>query len=192
MKKLLLGSFVGAIILFVWSAVSWVALPVNLHTLMYTPAQDTLLKVLADNHVPSGTYAMPIADNRTAGWFDAKFKDDAQKVMKEKAGAPTATIFYKQEDTNMNATTYLRGFLFNFLAVLAASILLVPGFAADSSFLGRWWLTLVLGLLISASGPMIEYNWMGHPWNYAKHLMVDDFLNWGIVGLWLAYYFKKE
>lgn len=191
MKKLIIGSLVGAIILFVWSAMSWTMLPINLHTFMYTPAQDSILKVLADNNVPTGTYGIPMVDNRNVSGFDSKYQEDSEKLMKEKAGTPMATLFYQREDTQMGAATFMRGLLFDFLAVLAACIILIPGFVASTSFLQRWWLVMVVGLLITASGPLIEYNWMGRPWDYAMHMVTNDLLNWGITGIWLAWYFRK-
>ena len=64
MKKILIGSLVGAIILFIWSFLAWAVLPVHLHTFQYTPAQDSILQILANNNMESGAYAMPMADNR--------------------------------------------------------------------------------------------------------------------------------
>src|SRR5438045_3342839 len=111
MKKLLIGSLVGAIIMFVWSALSWTVIPINLKTFLYTPAQDSLLKVLADNQVTTGAYATPMVDNRSVSGFDSKYQQECQEFMKANAGKPMATIFYKAEDTEMGGATMMRGFL---------------------------------------------------------------------------------
>ena len=77
------------------------------------------------------------------------------------------------------------------LAVLAACILLAPAFATTTTFFGRWWLSLMVGLLITAAGPLIYFNWLGVPWDFTVDMILDIFLNWGITGLWLAWYFRK-
>ena len=188
MKKLLIGSFVGAIILFFWGFLSWAILPIHLHTYSYTPAQDSILQILADNNMEDGAYAMPMADNRNVAAFDSKYQEESANLMKENAGKPMATVFYLKDGYRMNLPL---GFLINFIAVFAACLLLVPAFTTVSTFFQRWWLALVVGLLINACGPMIGYNWLGMPWNYTAAMILDNFLNWGVTGLWLAWYFKR-
>ncbi len=188
MKKLFIGSFVGAIILFVWSFLAWALLPIHLHTINYTPVQDSILKILAESKMESGAYGMPMLDNRNVGGFDSKYQEESEKLMKANAGKPMATVYYLKEGYNMNIA---RGFFINFITMLAACIILVPAFTTMNTFFGRWWLTLVVGLLVSCCGPLIEYNWMGMPWNYTRDMVMDIFLNWGITGLWLAWYFRK-
>src|SRR5947207_2659224 len=137
MKKILIGSLVGALILFFWGFLAWDILPIHLHTIMYTPAQDAVLKVLKDNNVETGAYYMPMADNRSVKGMDSKYHEEMEKVMKESAGKPAANLYYLKEGYNMGGGTLVKGFLFDFIAVLAACILLVPGFAAMNSFFGR-------------------------------------------------------
>ena len=191
MKKILIGSLVGAIILFIWSFLAWALLPIHLHTLNYTPAQDSILKVLADNNLETGAYAMPMADNRNVHGFDKKFMEESEKAMKENAGMPMATIHYLKEGYDMSPGTMIRGFIFDFLAALAVCLLLAPTFAKMSSFFGRWWLMLLVGLLLACTGPLLEYNWMAYSWDYTVDMVLDGFLNWAITGLWFAWYFKN-
>ncbi len=191
MKKIFIGSFVGAIVLFFWSFLAWTTLPIHLHTLMYTPAQDAVLKALADNNVETGSYAMPIGDNRNAT-SSIDYHKESEKMMEANMNKPAAVIHYRKEGYEMGPMTIIKGFLINFLAVFAACILLAPGFATLNSFFGRWWLTLVAGLLITACGPLIHHNWLGVPWNFTVKMILDTFLNWGITGLWLAYYFGRK
>jgi hypothetical protein len=193
MKKILIGSLVGAVILFVWGFLSWAILPMHLQTYMYTPAQDSILKILEENNLESGAYLMPMADNRNVtSSMDSKYHEEMERVMAESKGKPMASVFYLREGHIMNSGTMLRGFFFCFLATLAASIVLFPGMMAMSSFFGRWWLALMVGLLITAAGPLIQFNWMGIPWNYTVDMIMDHLLNWSVLGLWFAYYFKSK
>ena len=192
MKKIFIGSLVGAIIMFVWGFLAWAILPIHLHTFMYSPAMDSVAKVMADNNFESGAYGVPTADNRNVSGFDSKYQEETQRVMTEGVGKPSITLFYKKEGYDMSGLTLFKGFLFNFLAVLAACIILMPAFTVMDSFFGRWWLVLLIGLLVAASSHLMNYNWMGFPWEYSKMLVMDVMVNWGITGLWLSWYFKNK
>jgi len=192
MKKILIGSLVGAVIFFVWSMLAWTISPLHYHTFMYTPAQDSILKALEQNNVPTGAYLMPTVDNRTVGQYDPQYHKDMERVMEESKGKPMATVYYLRDGYQMGSMTFIRGFFFDFLATLAASIILLPGMMAMRTFFGRWWLALIVGLLISASGPLIQFNWMGMPWNFTFDMVIDNFLNWAIIGLWFASYYKSK
>ena len=188
MKKLLIGSLVGAVIYFFWGFISWAVLPIHLHTVSYTPAQDTLLQIMADAHMTDGAYSMPMADNRNVSGFDSKYREETERVMKESKGKPMASIYYLEDGYKMNIP---RGFLFDFIAVLAACIILVPAFSTTNSFFQRWWFTLLIGLIVSVCGPLVNYNWMSMPWNFTVDMVFDYLLSWGVTGVWLAWYFRN-
>ena len=71
-------------------------------------------------------------------------------------------------------------------------IILIPAFTTTNSYFQRWWFTLVVGLVVTVSGPLMNFNWMGVPWNYTVHMILDSLLSWGITGLWLAWFFGRR
>ena len=83
--------------------------------------------------------------------MNKKYMEDADKLMKENKGKPMATVYYLKNGYEMGAVTMMRGFLFNFLSLLAACLILANSFAAMNSFFGRWWLVFLIGMLVSAS-----------------------------------------
>ena len=120
--------------MFLCGFILWGLSPMHAQTYLYTPAQDSILKILADNNVESGAYMMPMTDNRTIADF-GKYQEESHKFMEAQNGKPFATMYYLKEGLNMNmGMGMLRGFIINFLAVLAACIILTPAFAAMSSF----------------------------------------------------------
>ena len=191
MKKIIIGALVGGIILFLWSFLAWTVLPLHRQTIMYTPTQDSVLKILANSKMETGAYSMPMIDNRNMTDLSAYHKE-CEKLMEANAGKPMASIYYLKEGYTMSGNTILRGFLINLLAVLCACILLAPTLANNKSFFSRWAMVLIVGVLVTACGPLIEYNWMAWPWNFTVDMIKDIMLNWGIVGLWLAFYFKPK
>src|SRR4030095_8585413 len=94
MKRLFIGSLVGAIILFAWSFLIWGVSPLHLHTFMYTPAQDSLLKVMAGQDMATGVYNMPMVDNRKVTGMDAAYKKECHELMEANNGKPMATLYY--------------------------------------------------------------------------------------------------
>lgn len=192
MKKILIASTVGAIILFLWGFLSWAILPLHFHTYMHSQVQDPILKILANSSVETGAYLLPMADNRNLSYADSKYREESKRVMTENNGKPMATVYYLKEGYDASGMTFLRGFLFTFLSALAACLILSPGLAAMNSFFGRWWLTLLVGLLIGSAGPLMQYNWMGMPWKFTVDMLADSFLNWAVVGLWFAWYLKNK
>ena len=56
MKKWLIGSFVGAILIFVWQFLSWTVFQLHEAEAKYTPAQDSILQYLNTQFKETGTY----------------------------------------------------------------------------------------------------------------------------------------
>ena len=69
-KKRLIGSLVGAVILSVWSFIAWAISPLHIDTFKHNPAQDTLLKVPDESGMETGVYGMSMADNRNVHGID--------------------------------------------------------------------------------------------------------------------------
>jgi len=180
MKKILIGSLVGAIIMFIWSFLAWMILPVHENTYKYTDKQDAILQVLAESNLESGMYGMPSAPT----------KEEQMKIMEENKGKPGAAIQYLKEDPGMGANQYIFGLLFNFIMVFAASMLLVNNM--NGSFFSRWWMVMMFAVVIIFGIYLMQWNWMGHTWDYTRDFILDTACGWGINGLWLAWWFGRK
>ena len=180
MTKFFLASLVGAIIMYVWSFLAWVVLPVHDTSFIYTPAQDAILKALSDNNLETGIYAMPSAPT----------KEEREKVHKENAGKPAAAIFYEKEMPGMGAAMHIWGFVFNFIMIFAACMLLAKNMAG--SFFSRWWMVMMVAVVIIFGVHLMNWNWMHYSWNYTRDYILDTAVGWGLCGLWLAWYMGKR
>src|SRR5689334_8291643 len=101
MMKIFIASLVGAIIMFVWSFLAWVVLPIHANTYMYTPAQDNIMKVLGESNLETGTYGMPSAPT----------PQEAMKAHESNVGKPGAAIFYIKEVPKMSSSMHIWGFI---------------------------------------------------------------------------------
>ena len=192
MKKLIIGSLVGAVILFVWSAFSWMVLPIHTHSFMYSPGQDTIMQALNANMEQTGAYVMPSIDNRNVEMFDAKYQQECQKFMEQNKGKPSAMIFYMKEGMTMSGSTFAFGFLFDWIAVLCAVIFLAAAGDKLNTFYQRWWMVMLIGVAVAMQGKLLDWNWMGFPWHFVKWSLIDIVVQWGLCGAWLAWYLGRK
>ena len=191
MKKLIIAALVGGVILFAWNALSWMALPIHHDTFMYTEHQDEILEVVNKHLDKSGTYRIPFVDNREAGMYDEEYKEAFQALEEKQEGKPFFTIFYVKEGMSMDPLKFLMGIVNSFIAVFLVALIL--GLAQDklSGFFQRWWLVMLIPVLMCFSGPIVDMNWMGFQWHYVKGIILDHLVSWGLVGAWLSYYMGK-
>jgi hypothetical protein len=192
MKKILIASLVGGLIIFAWQAISWMVMPIHLHTFQYAPAQDTILDVLKNSGLEDGAYFMPTIDNRNASSFDPEYHKKGEAMMKERIGKPMAVVFYKPAMEEMGGGPFIYGLLYDLIAVLCACLLLSLAYQSNASFLMRWWMVMLFAVIYVMQGPMAMHNWMMEPWHYTKGFIYDAFIGWGLTGLWLAGYLKRK
>ena len=192
MKKFIIASLVGAIIIFVWSALSWMFLPVHTHSMRYTPKQDTILSVLNNSSLETGVYEIPGVDNRNIGmWKDANYMNEMKDMNKKQEGKPFAMIIYGKGGKVMNPCQMITGLVIDLLAVMAAVILLAMSKDKLKTFFMRWWAVMLIGFIVALNSYLLEWNWMQFPWHFIKGEVVDTFMEWGLCGLWLAWYFRE-
>jgi hypothetical protein len=191
MKKIIIASVVGAVILFVWSALSWMVMPAHLHTFKYTPAQDSILNVLKNSGLSTGAYMIPSVDNSNVTAFDSEFQKKCQEMHKSMVGKPAATLFYISSLRDMDPMQFIKGFLYNLIAVFCACMLLSLAYQSNASFFMRWWMVMLIAVIYVMQGPMSMHNWMWEPWHYTRGFIYDAFIGWGLTGLWLAKYLRK-
>jgi hypothetical protein len=192
MKRIFIASLVGAVILFVWSALSWMVMPTHLHSFIHTPSQDSILGVLKNAGLETGAYMLPSADNRSVSAFDPEYQKQCKEMMESTVGKPAATIFYVSTVHAMGAMQLLKGFLYNLIAVFCACMLLSLAYQSNASFLMRWWMVMLIAIIYIMQGPMSGHNWMFEPWHYTKGFIYDAIIGWGLAGLWIAKYLKKD
>jgi hypothetical protein len=180
MKKWIIGSLVGAIIVFAWQAASWMVLGIHKDSMKYTPAQSEILSNLSSNLKEDGAYMLP---NAGPG-------EDHEKVKNDMEGKPWASVIYHSSfNTNMTMMM-VRGFLVSFVLVLLLVIALskggMPGF---SGFLTG---SLCVGVLTFLWGPYMSHIWFDLPWHMIRGDIIDAIAAWGLCGAWLGWWMNKK
>ena len=180
MKKIIIGSLVGTVVMFIWSNLAWMVLPIHANTYMYTPAQDNVLKVLAESNLETGTYGLPSGPTR----------EEMMKAHKDAAGKSGAAIFYVKTVPEMGASMMLVGFIFGFIGVLAACLLLAANM--NGTFFSRWWMVMMVAVVVIFHKDLMNWNWSGYSWEYTRDMVLDTALGWAITGVWLSWWFGRK
>lgn len=180
MKKIIISAIVASIIYFAYQSLSWTVLPIHSKSLKYTSQQDSILKNLNENLSEDGLYYIP----------SKKEDQNVEEFNKSVDGKPYATISYhKSLSTNMAKGMSL-GFLFNFLGLLMASLILF-NLKTSLGFLPRWLLVMSIASIIFFMNILTSWNWWNTPTHFLLGEIWDLVLGWGITGIWLAWYSKR-
>ena len=184
MKQIILPSLLGAVVIFVWSFISWTIIGWHNIDLKNFPDQTEIMHMKAVMHEP-GIYIYPREPQST---------DDAamQKWFEQyKAGPLVNFMVYNPngEDWDM-VTPMVRSFLIYFISAFIASMLLMMTLAQNPGFLRRVVFVMMLGLFAGFVGPFIEWNWWKFPFGYTIVGVIDFCVTWFIAGLVLAWRIK--
>ncbi len=181
MKKTIIASLVGAVIIFFWQFLSWG--PLNLHqpAQEYTPKQDSVMAYLSSQFKGDGSYLMP-------SYPPGVTRDEMEKGMKNAAGKPWAIVSYHQSMDMSMGMNMARGFIINF--VILWLLCLIISKINDASFGAIFLTSLIVGLI-----GFFNVTYTYHIWYQTRDLnahLIDTIASWGITGLWLGLWLKKK
>jgi hypothetical protein len=181
MKKTLLGGIVGGIILFVWSFMAWVILPLHTSTMREIPNEDAVVAALKATLPTRGVYML----RHNPGMSADKAAQDAwlQKV----AQGPNGMIIYDPAGAEpMMAGQMVGGLLIDILSALIVAWLLTRSTALSASYISRVMFCGMFAIFATAFDYLTMWNWMGYPGDFTTGLIVDALIAWLLAGLGIA------
>jgi hypothetical protein len=184
MKRLAIASIVGSIILYIYLALAHVLLPIHNTDFSYTPAQDTILRVLKSANLKDEFYLLPAVPPGTS-------REEQMKAMEAASMQPGALINYYPVFGGESGATFIMSFIYNFIAVLVLCIALATASDKLTTFGQRLWFIMLFVLFVIFSQIMLEYNWVRIPMHYLKGQIIDLVIGYLLVGVWLAWYYGR-
>jgi hypothetical protein len=180
MKKQLIASLVGALILFIWQFLSWSLLNVHGAEMKYTPNQDKIMEFLTQQNLEDGTHFMPTAPPGST-------QEEHQALMENSIGKPWATVSYhKAFNANMGMNMF-RGFAVDLVAVFLLIWLLLK--ITNLDFKTALLASLAVGAIGYLTIPYLNSVWFeGNTVGY----IIDTVAQWGLVGVWLGWYLARR
>ncbi|MES2680858.1 MAG: hypothetical protein V4635_13280 [Bacteroidota bacterium] len=186
MKKNIIATIIGTIILFGWQALSWMALPVHNDTMKYSAGQQEVMTALQKNLPASGTYYLPGADPAVK-----LSSEEMESFYKAQIGKPWALVFYNTSFEGMSPSNMINGILLNLLSVVLVIALLHMSKAKEKQFAAIFGLVMILPVFVILQSVLQNANWWSFPWHFIKGTIVDLIFGWLLCGLYLSWHFRK-
>jgi len=180
MKKLIIGSIVGGLLIFIWQTLSWTVLQLHDSALAYTPKQDSVMQFLSTQFSADGSYYMPRLEKTASS-------EEMQKHMESMKGKPYALLqYYQSYDMSMGANI-AKGLVINIIMVAFLCWILMRMTGNPGTIFTT---CLFIGVIVFINSP-----YTGHIWYPRADIMahfIDALVSWGLCGVWLAFYLKKK
>jgi hypothetical protein len=182
MKKWIIGSIVGAVIVFAWQALSWMLIDLHAPEHKYTGAQDQVLSTLNSANLEDGTYMLPTAKPGST-------REEMKQVWKNSDGKPWAIVTYGKAASAEMTTPMIMGFIIDIILVVLLISILVRG--GLPSFVGIVTGCIAVGIFSFLWGPYMMHNWYRVPWSSIFGHLIDAVVAWGLCGLWLGWWLRR-
>jgi hypothetical protein len=188
--KILLAGILGGTVMFIWTSIAHMALPLGEAGIGEIPNESAVLSAMQSNiGDQTGLYIFPgpgVGKNATR-----QEKNEAMKHMGEKiATNPSGILMYHAPGRPL-ALGKLLGV--EFVAELLEAILVVFLLAQTriASFAGRVGFVLVAGILAAIATNVSYWNWYGFPCVYTASYMFIQIVGFFLVGIVAAFMLRK-
>jgi hypothetical protein len=186
MKKTILAGIFGGLVLFVWGFLSWAALGLHDGTMRSIPNEDAVAALLKQNLTEKSMYMFP---GRPQGKSDAEMKIFEEKF---KAGPMVFMSYDPAGGDMMMMKQMVIGLLIVIFCAWLAAWILSRSTAIAESYFSRVTFVAVLGLLGTTYHDLINWNWMGFPFDYTLVAVADSIFTWFLAGLVIARIVKMK
>jgi hypothetical protein len=178
MKRIVIGAFTGAVIMFVWGAFSHMVLLIGVG-FNRMPDEDAVIEKLRNSIPKEGLYFFPIIDFRGNPTVDQRAAWEA----KYRAGPTGLLLYHPTGGAPLSSKKLLTQFLSNLLSAGIAAYIV-------SLVLAPYWqrvLAITLfGVFAWLSISAIYWNWYGFPTSFFVAQGVDQTVGWLLAGFAMA------
>lgn len=181
MNKLVIGSLVGGILIFIWQTLSWAALNLHHASQEYTPHQDSILRYLNTQFSEDGAYLLPNYPEGTS-------REEMEKQMDVNKGRPWVQIqYHKALNVNMGANIF-RGLIVDIIMVAFACWILLKIPAPGMGVI--FGACLSIGIIVFINSPYTIHIW--YPKADIMIHLLDALVSWALCGIWLGWWLNRK
>ena len=182
MKKLLIGAFVGSLIVFGWQTISWTIMKSHDGEYKQAPNQDALISSLSSQLPDDGQYYIPRANPNAS---QKEMEEFAKRMTDEKK--PWAVVTYHKEYKMDMMMNIIRGFLSTLISLLLVCWVLIK---QNSTFGSTFMSTLFIGLAGYLFIPYSGNIWFQTPGAITN--FIDVLVAWGVCVIWLGWWLNRK
>ena len=182
--KILLAGILGGIVMFIWTSIAHMALPLGEAGISEIPNEQAVLAAMQSNIAEkSGLYFFPspgIGPNATRQEKGEAMKQAAAKM----ASGPSGLLIYNYA----RPFAFAKALTIEFATELLEAILVVLLLAQTriASFAGRVGFVLVAGILVAIATNISYWNWYGFPADYTIAYAAIEIIGYLAAGLAIA------
>jgi hypothetical protein len=188
--KILLAGILGAVAMFIWTAIAHMALPLGEAGVGEIPNESAVLSTMQSNIADqTGLYVFPgLGIGKNASRQE---KSEAMKHMNEKMAANPSGILMYHAPGRPFAFSKALGIEFAAELLEAILVLFLLAQTRIASFVGRVGFVLVAGILAAIATNVSYWNWYGFPTVYIASYMLIQIVGFLCVGIVAALVLRK-
>lgn len=172
MKKRILFTLIGAIVIFVWQFLSYAILNLHKSGSEYTPAQGEILQKIEELGLDEGMYQLGQPDMN-------QDMEEYNKEWEKYHNKPWAVINYQKERDPDMIMPLVRGFVIDL--IIACLLFWIFTQLKDPSLKNKIILALSVGMISFFFVPYTNFIWFKNPDIFAY--LIDGIAPWAILGL---------
>jgi hypothetical protein len=187
MKRNIIATLIGTLIVFLWQGFSWMASPIHTDSMKYTPKQAEITEAISANLTEDGMYRVP--------GFDPSEEMTTEKMEafnKEYEGKPWALVLYNKSFVCMGPSVMVNGILLNLVGVILAICVFRIARGEERKFGTGLLLIMALPLFTIFQSALMNANWWSFPWHFLKGEVIDLIVGWLLFGLFAVWYFRRK
>ena len=188
-KNLALGTVLGAIVLFVWSAITWMFIPWPGEPMRSFTNEQAIVDAIKANAPQSGNYLLPNEVKKTPGMTDEQYNAAIKAAGDRMNTGPMVFAAIRLGPVSM-VKAMVVGFITDLVAVFLGCVLLLQ--TDRLTYKGRVAFVAGLGLLIFAAAHLNDWNWWGFSAAYTLVQLGGVFIGWLLAGLLMAKFVRGK
>jgi hypothetical protein len=177
MKQIFIAGLVGGVILYFWGFLAWVVIPLHTPAIHTIANEDAVVSSMNAGMSKKGVYMFPAQPPKgnTA---------ETEVWTKKMEKGPTGMVVYDPGGmAPMMPVQMVVGFINGVLCSMIAAWFLSRSTAANKSYFTKVAFCGALGIFISLTTHIVNWNWMNYPFEWTSGMVADAVISWTLVGL---------
>ncbi len=186
-KRLAIAGAAGAVVLFIWSSISWTLIP--WHLMDKFPGEMGIRQTLKLTQAERGVYWIPGEDLSIDKSALTGAEVDAMKEAKkqaEKKGPIALVVYDPKGGSPQGFLTIVTGLFLNFMVATTAAVLLMLAAPALPGLHGRVIFVVLLGVYTAIGTHLMNWNWLNYPLKFSLEMAGDTLLASLLLGVTLG------
>lgn len=186
-KKILLAGIAGGVVLFIWGAVSHMALGVGESGMKVMQNENAVIAAMKENINAPGLYLFPggVPGN------DMTAEQQAEFMRKWEHGPSGFLVYHPNGMPGMSTKTLLIELASNIAAALIAAFLLSQALSSLPSFGSRVFFVALIGVVPFLAISVSYWNWYGFPAGFTFGELIEQGIGFALAGFAMAAIIKR-